>query len=99
MKRFGKVGKVSLLLLILLISSMPLLAASNAGQPPLFKTETEMYAKRHGVTIDEARHRLKLQDVAGELDAELSIKEAETFAGLWIEHTPTFRVIVQFTCD
>jgi hypothetical protein len=40
-----------------------------------------------------------LQDFAGDLDAELSAKEADTFAGLWIQHTPQFQIIVQFTQD
>ncbi len=42
-------------------------------------------------------HRFELQHVAGELEAELRSKEAATFAGLWLEHTPTCKVVVQFT--
>ena len=57
----------------------------------------EIYAKDNGVTVDEALRRFKLQDMAGELNAELSIKEADTLAGLWIEHTPNFKVVVLFT--
>ena len=57
----------------------------------------EIYAKQHGVTVDEAFRRFRLQDVAGGLDAELSSKEADTFAGLWVEHTPKFKVVVLFT--
>ena len=40
-----------------------------------------------------------LQRLAGELNAVLSDHEGRTFAGLWIEHTPQFRVVVQFTRD
>ena len=65
---------------------------------PLLQDAQE-YASDTGVNIDEALSRFQLQDIAGELDAELSTKEVETFAGLWIEHTPEFRVIVQFTQD
>ncbi|MDO9333668.1 MAG: hypothetical protein Q7T57_04000 [Dehalococcoidales bacterium] len=57
----------------------------------------EIYAKQHGVTVNEAIHRFELQDLVGDLDAEISSKEVETFAGLWIEHTPEFRVVVLFT--
>jgi hypothetical protein len=57
----------------------------------------EIYAKQHGVTVDEAFRRFRLQDVAGELSAELSSKEADTLAGIWIEHTPKFKVVVLFT--
>lgn len=58
-----------------------------------------IYAKVHGVTVDEAIRRFKLQDDAGALDAELSSKESDTFAGLWLEHTPEFKILVQFTCN
>lgn len=67
------------------------------SEPTPPTTETEMYARRLGITIEEAERRFKLQEAAGKLQAELSNKEVETFAGLWIEHTPTFKVIVQFT--
>jgi len=61
--------------------------------------DAQGYASNTGVSIDEALHRFQLQDIAGELDAELSTKEVKTFAGLWVEHTPEFRVVVQFTRD
>ncbi len=59
--------------------------------------DAKIYASNMGVSLDEALKRFGLQDIAGDLDAELSVKEAETFAGLWLEHTPEFQVIVQFT--
>jgi hypothetical protein len=52
-----------------------------------------------GVSTDEALRRLQLQDSIGELGAELDTNEVATFAGLWIEHTPKYRVVVQFTRD
>lgn len=65
---------------------------------PLLK-DAEVYAKCNGVTVDEALLRLNLQNAAGELDAILTEKEADTFAGLWIEHTPEFKIVVLFTKD
>jgi hypothetical protein len=61
--------------------------------------DAKIYASNMGVSLDEAVSRFKLQSIAGDLDAELSVKEAETFAGLWLEHTPEFRLVVQFTRD
>ena len=61
----------------------------------LFFAET--YAKSHGVTVEEALKRFELQDIAGEFGEEISTKEVDTFAGLWIEHTPEFKVVVLFT--
>lgn len=58
--------------------------------------DAQMYASNMGVSLEEALLRFKLQDIAGELDAKLEVGEAKRFAGLWIEHTPKFRVIVQF---
>lgn len=79
----------------------PAVGSSNAPTknetlpPPT--SETEMYSRRLGISIEEADRRLKLQEAAGKLQVELSSKESETFVGLWIEHTPTFKIIVQFT--
>ena len=41
----------------------------------------------------------ELQEPVGELGAELAAKERDTFAGLWIEWTPKFHVVVRFTRD
>lgn len=55
------------------------------------------YADQHRVGLDEAVRRLQLQREVGELDAALSQGERDTFAGLWIEHKPEYKVIVRFT--
>ena len=41
--------------------------------------------------------RFKLMDDVGSLGAELEKQEAETYAGLWVEHEPGFRVVIAFT--
>lgn len=86
-------------LVALAVALSPVQAASEILQdyPDSSLGDAQGYAAAVGVSLDEAIHRLQLQDVVGALDAELSEKEAKTFAGLWIEHTPTFRVIVRFT--
>jgi hypothetical protein len=61
------------------------------------RRDAEQYAKDVGVTVDEAMKRLVYQDGIGELNAALQANEADTYAGLWIEHQPEFRVIVLFT--
>lgn len=76
----------------------------NDGKPvlenkDLLLQDAQEYASDTGVNIDEALSRFQLQDIAGELGAELRTNEVETFAGLWIEHTPEFRIVVQFTRD
>ena len=49
--------------------------------------------------LDEALRRFDLRDAFDELGAELAVKERDTFAGLWIEHTPEYRIVVRFTRD
>ncbi|VVB85317.1 Uncharacterised protein [uncultured archaeon] len=59
--------------------------------------DAQFYASDNHISTEEAIHRLQLQKIVGELDAELSMNETGTFAGLWIEHNPKFKVVVQFT--
>lgn len=59
--------------------------------------DAAVYASIYGVSLDEAVLRLKLQDVSGELNSVLSAQERATFAGLWIQHQPDYRVVIQFT--
>src|SRR5665648_159653 len=59
--------------------------------------DAQIYASNNNISTEEALHRFQLQDIAGELDAELSLSEAKTFAGLWVEHNPTFKIAVSYT--
>ena len=58
-----------------------------------------MYADRFGIDLEEAITRLTLQEPIGVLGAELEAREADTLAGLWIQHEPEYRVVVAFTRD
>ena len=71
-------------------------ATGGQAEDP-FGPEAQSYAEDFGVTVDEARRRLGLQEEIGQLDSDLSTGEANTFAGLWIQHEPEFSVIVKFT--
>jgi len=61
--------------------------------------DAQVYAEHHGVSLDEALRRFDLRDAFGGLQVELTEKERDTFAGLWIEHTPEYRLVVRFTRD
>jgi len=61
--------------------------------------DAQVYASNNNVSVDEALRRFQLQDIARNLQAELRTNEVETFAGLWIEHAPEFKFVVQFTRD
>lgn len=63
--------------------------------------DARMYANDMGVPLQEAIRRMNLQerfnDDLADLEAELRENEADTFAGLWIEHEPEYRFVVLFT--
>ncbi|MDY6911118.1 MAG: hypothetical protein SVM79_01985 [Chloroflexota bacterium] len=63
------------------------------------RRDAEKMAEQMGISVDEALRRLKLQNPIGILGAELERQEADTFAGLWIQHEPEYRIIVAFTRD
>jgi len=52
------------------------------------------YAKDQNVSVDEAVRRLELQTDIGKLETELASGEPGTFGGLWIQHKPEFKVVV-----
>lgn len=69
--------------------------ASNTPSQALLE-DAASYAADNGVSLDEAVRRLRLQVEAGLLDEMLRNQEAGSFAGLWIEHEPQYRVVVRF---
>lgn len=72
--------------------------AQEAAEPPgeALLADAATYAGLFGVDLDEAVRRLQLQDEAGRLSAVLREEEAGSFAGLWIEHQPSWIVIARF---
>jgi hypothetical protein len=76
----------------------PTLAPTAAVSEALRK-DAEQMAAQMGISVEEAIRRASLQDFIGDLNAELEQHEADTFAGLWIEHEPQYRVVVAFTRD
>jgi uncharacterized glyoxalase superfamily protein PhnB len=57
------------------------------------------YAEHEGIGVDEASQRFRITDSAGRLQADLAAHEAETFGGLWIEHSLEFKIVVMFTAN
>ena len=74
-------------------------AALPEGVSPALAPDAQMYADQFGVDLQEAITRLTLQEPIGVLGAELEANEADTLAGLWIQHEPEYRVVVAFTRD
>lgn len=57
------------------------------------------YAQDNDVSVAEARQRLTLQKQFGSFNENLLNTEKDTFAGIWIQHNPQFRVVARFTSD
>ena len=74
-------------------------AALPEGVSPALSQDAQNYADHFGVDLQEAITRLTLQEPIGVLGAELEAREADTLAGLWIQHEPEYRVVVAFTRD
>ncbi len=65
----------------------------------VFSPDVQYYANDFGIDLEEAAYRLSLQEPIGKLNACLDSEEKDTFAGLWIEHEPSYQVFVAFTRD
>jgi hypothetical protein len=63
--------------------------------------DVQSYADDMGITLDEALAVLEIQNDAaiGALQTRLQQDEPATFAGLWLQHQPQFRIVVAFTHD
>lgn len=72
-------------------------AATEDADPAAVQQDVQHYARLYGLDEEVARDQMKLELEAGALDDTLTTTEAGTFAGLWIRHSPTFRVVVRFT--
>jgi archaellum component FlaF (FlaF/FlaG flagellin family) len=87
------------LIVVLALFDVPVSAQDPEPVPPQearIRDATE-YTKAYGVELDEALQRLSLQDTIGDLNYQLRANEADSFAGLWIQHNPAFKVVVKFT--
>ena len=106
MQRKSTLERIGLVIVLslLLAGCMPTLGRTarptpTAGMADSLRQVTEEMAASWGVSLEEAYQRLRAQDPIGTLQAELAEWEADTFAGLWIEHEPQYRVVVAFTRD
>lgn len=65
------------------------------------RQDAQQYAAEMGITLEEALARLSIQSETpiSILENQLQTQEAETFAGLWLQHQPEYRVVIAFTRD
>jgi hypothetical protein len=106
MQRKSTLGRLGGLIVVglLLAGCMPAQGGTarptpTVGMAASLRQVTEEMAASWGVSPEEAYQRLRVEDPIGTLQAELTEWEADTFAGLWLEHEPRYRVVVAFTRD
>ncbi len=86
-----------ILLVVAAFGGMPVSAQTNTVDPIIY--DAEIYAKAHGITVEEALRRLTQQASLGEIVHILEVNEPETYAGFWVEHTPVYKMVAAFTTD
>jgi hypothetical protein len=64
---------------------------------PEANPDAEAYAERMGLNLDEVNRQFRISESVGTLQADLIANESDTFAGLWIQRSPEFRVVILFT--
>ena len=80
-------------------TAAPVTPTSTPAVSEAVLMDARHYAADVGVSLEEAVRRLQAQATIGILGAELEANEQPTFGGLWIQHTPEYKVIVAFTRD
>ncbi|MEA2489994.1 MAG: hypothetical protein QOH21_1786, partial [Acidobacteriota bacterium] len=87
------------LLSVVLLCGLLVTPTTFAQTPPppsqALLQDATAYAADNGVSVDEAVRRLNLQSEIGRLEETL-IRQEPSFAGLWIEHQPQYRLVVRF---
>jgi hypothetical protein len=86
-----------LLAVILLVSGMPSHAQAVQTQAEAVREDAEQYAAQFGVTPDEAVRRLKAQQDSVPATDAIAREFANRLAGISIEHSPEYRIVVLLT--
>ena len=88
------------------LAALLLLAFPAAASAQLVQTQTEaladdavQYAAQFGVAPDEALRRLREQQASVAATDAIAAQFAERLAGISVEHTPNFRIVVLLTGD
>jgi streptogrisin C len=84
-------------LLILLALGAPAAADSVQTQTEAFADDAEQYAAQFGVTAPEALRRLKAQQDSVAATDAIAREFADRLAGISIEHSPGYRIVVLLT--
>lgn len=82
---------------VVLIAASAVFSLSTAAQNR--DIVAEKYSDTYKISTTEATQRLAASREAGKLQRRIAADNPETFAGLYIEHSPEFQIVVLFTKD
>lgn len=63
--------------------------------PQELKAQSNEYIKDHRVSLQEAQKRLAIQDAKAPLIEQIKQNYKERLAGIYVEHDPTYKIIVR----
>lgn len=82
-----------------LAQSAPNTAPSRVKVATTFATlpGAALLAKEYGIPIAEATRRAQLMDRISAVVAQVQSNSDPEFAGVWVQHTPTFKLVIAYT--
>ena len=54
-------------------------------------------SRQYGISLDEAAMRINLQSDIAALVQQVRADTSADIAGIWIQHTPVFKIVIGFT--
>lgn len=63
----------------------------------IMNPDAAAFAEQEGLSLEEAGRRLAHQETIGEIQPLLMAELPDSFAGLWVEHQPSYRIVVALT--
>lgn len=85
--------------LALVLSSAATVDRSTLGATAVDSPDLVEYASFYGVDLEIAAEQSRVIAATGTLEEGISRNYPDEFAGLWIQHQPTFAVVVAMTSD
>jgi hypothetical protein len=62
-----------------------------------FVRDATSFAEHEGLSLEEAVRRLEFQETIGAIQPELEADLPDSYAGLWVEHQPQYRIVIALT--
>jgi hypothetical protein len=69
------------------------ISASKSTTPP----GAEYLSSRYGISMEEAAMRINLQAEIAALVQQVQADSSADIAGIWVQHTPVFKIVIGFT--